>query len=130
MLRSLGAASATFATLLLLAGCNVPWPEPPGILLAADAAAIPVVHRDLFDVVYSTLTGKDCSVVRLDRVQTYCRPIEPPPPPPRYCTPSLGRVDCWAGTVQPPSLGRPVADGPSRLSPAQEQDRTRSWPPL
>ena len=119
-----------FALLATLAGCNVPPVEPPGILLAADAAAIPVVHRDLFDVVYSALTGKDCSVVRLDRMQTYCRPIEPPPMPPRYCTRSLGVVDCWAEPLAPPSLGRPVADDPSRLTPAQERDRTRPWPPL
>jgi hypothetical protein len=116
--------------LLVVAGCDVPAAEPPGILLAANAAAIPVVHRSLFDVVYSALTGKDCSVVRLDRMQTYCRPIEPPPPPPQYCTRSLGVVDCWAEPLAPPTLGRPVADGPSRLTPAQEQDRTRPWPPL
>ncbi len=113
-----------------LGGCNVPWTEPSGALLAANAAAIPVVHRDIFDVVYSTLTGRDCSVVRLDRMESYCRPTEPPPAPPPYCTRSLGTVDCWSSPAAAPSLGHPVADGPQHLTPAQEADRTQRWPPL
>ena len=127
--QSLPVLAAALA-LLSLTGCNVPWTEPAGALLAANAAAIPVIHRDLFDAVWSTLTGRDCSVVRLDRNETYCRPIEPPPPPPPYCTRSLGVVDCWAPPIQPPSLGPSVAAGPTQLTPAQEADRTRTWPPL
>lgn len=114
--------------LLAVAGCGGSWYEPPGALLGADLAAIPVVHRDLFDVVYSTLTGRDCSVVRLDQGASYCRAVEPPPAPPAYCTRTLGRVDCWA--VQPPGFPPAVADGPAALSPAQEADRVRRWPPL
>ena len=113
-----------------LSGCDLPAGTAPGIALGVNALAIPIVHRDLFDVVYSTLTGKDCSIVRLDQMQTYCRPIEPPPQPPPYCTRSLGVVDCWAAPAAPPEFGRSVADGPSRLTPAQERDRTRPWPPL
>ena len=107
-------------------------------------AAIPVFHRDVFDVVWSAATGRDCSVVRLDRGETYCRPAEPLPPAPPYCTGSLGRADCWAvpllaGPVPPgypplyappPGFAPPVADGPFTLTPAQNADRTRAWPPL
>jgi hypothetical protein len=116
---------------LTLAGCGVPWTAPAGAFVALNAAAIPVIHRDVFDAVWSTITGRDCSIVRLDRNQTYCRPVEPPPEPPPYCTRSLGTVDCWR---DPADLPRPippeVADGPRTLTPAQEADRTRRWPPL
>ncbi len=104
--------------------------EANGALVAANVAAIPVVHRDVFDVVWSTLTGRDCSIVRLDRGQSYCRPIEPPPAPPPYCTRSLGNVDCWRDPAAVSNLGPEVADGPRSLTPAQEYDRTRRWPPL
>lgn len=118
------------ACALPLAGCNVPWLEPGGALLAANAAAIPVVHRDLFDVVYSVFTGRDCSIVRLDKSQSYCRPIEPPPVPPPFCTRSLGTVDCWSDPTRLPDRPPEVADGPRQLTPAQEEDRTARWPPI
>ena len=74
------------------------------------------------------VSGKDCSIVRLDQGKSYCRPVEPPPEPPPYCTRSLGVADCWRDPASfpnhPPSLG----DGPHTLTPAQEADRTRSWP--
>jgi hypothetical protein len=115
----------------LLAGCGGPWTEPAGALLAADAATIPVLHRGIFDTVFSTITGRDCSIVRLDRDQTYCRPVEPPPEPPPYCTRSLGSVDCWPAPASLPQPSPPgVADGPRMLTPAQEADRTRRWPAL
>jgi hypothetical protein len=115
---------------LLLAGCSAPWTAPAGALLAANAAAIPVMHRDLFDAAWSAITGRDCSVVRLDRGESYCQPRESPPAPPPYCTRSLGLVDCWADPNRVPQLGSSVADGPSTLTPAQEANRTRRWPPL
>lgn len=114
---------------LLLAGCSGP-DTGPSAFFAANLAAIPVLHRDLFDVIWSTLTGRDCSIVRLDRGESYCRPIEPPPAPPPYCTRSLGVVDCWADPARVPQIGPSVADGPRVLSPSQEADRTRRWPPL
>lgn len=115
---------------LLLAGCHVPPAEPSGALLAANVAVIPIVHRDLFDAVWSTVTGRDCSIVRLDRGQTYCRPVEPPPSPPPYCTRSLGVVDCWKDPGRDPNIAPEVADGFPPLTPAQEANRTRRWPPL
>ena len=119
---------ALFGLLLCLSGCGAPPIEPTGALLGANIAAIPVFHRDLFDLVWSTISGRDCSIVRLDRNQTYCKPPELPPPAPEYCTRSLGVVDCWAepDAALPPE----VASGPRTLSPAQEADRTRPWSPL
>jgi hypothetical protein len=119
------------ALLPLLAGCATPWTEPAGALAAADAASVPVLGRGIGDAVYSGLTGRDCSVVRLDQGKTYCKPIEPPPEKPPFCTRSLGTVDCWQN---PQDLNGPppksVADGPSQLTPEQEHDRTARWPKL
>lgn len=101
-----------------------------GFLAAADAAAIPILHRDLIDTAVSLVSGQDCSVVRLDRGQSYCRPTEPPPERPPICTHSLGVVDCWIDTAGLVGSKREVADGPRTLTPAQEADRTRVWPNL
>jgi hypothetical protein len=97
---------------------------------AVEVASIPVIHRTFTDAIYSAVTGKDCSIVRLDENKTYCRPVEPPPALPPYCTKSLGTVDCWQDPQhlfpKPPQ----VADGPMTLTPEQEANRTRRWPPL
>ncbi|CAH2601538.1 conserved protein of unknown function [Rhodovastum atsumiense] len=114
---------------LVLVGCGVPWTEPAGAFVAADAATIPVLGRSIGDTVVSGVSGRDCSVVRLDQGLSYCRPPEPPPDVPTFCTRSLGVVDCWRN---PEAFGGPplrgVADGPTRLTPEQEAHRTRRWP--
>jgi hypothetical protein len=111
--------------LLLLAACD------PAALGGATAAvgvgSVVVIGRTPVDAAVSLASGRDCSIVRLDRGQSYCRPVEPPPAPPPYCTRSLGRVDCWR---QPPlaiPLQDGVADGPATLTPLQEAHRTRRW---
>lgn len=125
-----------FAAILLLpplfAGCaGVPGGAPIGAFASLNMAAVPVIHRDVLDAVWSTITGQDCSVVRLDQNQGYCKPIEPPPDPPPYCTRSLGTVDCWKDpSALPAPIPAEVADGPRTLTPAQEQNRTQGWPPL
>ena len=116
---------------LTLAGCGAPYTAPLGAFWALNAAAIPVIHRSVPDAAYSAITGRDCSIVRLDQNLTYCRPVEPPPEPPPYCTRSLANVDCWRDPAAlPQPLPPQVADGPSTLTPAQEADRTRRWPPI
>jgi len=113
---------------LPLAGCGV---EGVGAVAAAEVVAIPVFHRSLPDMLVSGASGRDCSVVRLDRGETYCRDPEPPPTRPSFCTRSLGVVDCW---TNPEALNGPpareVADGARALTPAQESNRTRRWPGL
>ncbi len=119
---------APLLLLLLLAGCGpalLPW-------AAAEAASVMVFDRGLGDLVVSAVSGRDCSVVRLDRGESYCRPEEPPPSRLPVCTRSLGAVDCWR--VAPPHAWPPhrgVADGPGSLSEGQEANRTRRrWPDL
>ncbi|MDR3489532.1 MAG: hypothetical protein P4M05_32160 [Bradyrhizobium sp.] len=127
LLQGTGMVRPLFA-LLLLTGCGA----TPEQLLAGVAgggiASIAIIHRSPFDALYSLAAGRDCSVVRLDRGETHCRPQEPPPEIPRFCTRSLGGVDCWS---EPSKLSPPqhqVADGPHVLTEQQEADRTRRWP--
>jgi hypothetical protein len=110
--------------LLLLTGCD---PVTEGIA-SAGVASVAVLGRTPIDAGYSLVTGKDCSAVRLEQGKTYCRPTEPLPDTPPYCTRSLGVVDCWQDPATVPNVAPQVADGPHALSPVQEKDRTRSWP--
>ena len=96
--------------------------------VGANVGSVAAIQRTPLDAAYSLLTGRDCSVVRLDEGKTYCRPVEPKPAPPEYCTRSLGVVDCWKDPGTVPGHPRGVAEGPSGLTAAQEADRVRTWP--
>ncbi len=121
--------AAALALAVAVGGCTPP--ATPAVLLGlGDLASVATFHRGLFDLAFSGTTGRDCSIVRLDRGQTYCREKEAPPAPPPYCTRSLGTVDCWADPAAVPNLPREVADGPRTLTPAQERQRTARWPDL
>lgn len=114
--------------LLAVAGCG--WSDNliATAAVGANVGSIAVIQRTPFDAAYSLVSGRDCSVVRLDRGKSYCRPVEPAPEPPVFCTRSLGSVDCWEDPVGLPGHPRGVADGPSGLTAAQEADRVRTWP--
>jgi hypothetical protein len=113
-----------FLPLLLLAACD---PASLGATAAVGVGSVVVIGRTPVDAVASLASGRDCSVVRLDRGQSYCRAVEPPPAPPPYCTRSLGRVDCWREPPLALPLQRGVADGPMALTPEQDAHRTRRW---
>ncbi len=123
--RMIGLAGLALAT--LLAGCGGPFVEPSGAFMAASAAAVPVFGRSVPDMIYSGLSGRDCSMVRLEQGKSYCRPVDPPLTPAPVCTRSLGNVDCWMNPEAFGSTVRAVADAPI---PTAEQDayRTRRWP--
>ena len=72
--------------------------------------------------------ARDCSVVRWDRGQGFCRAEERPPDQPAFCSRSLAGVDCWADPAGLVNKPRPLADGPRGLTDAQEAHRTRVWP--
>ena len=110
--------------LLSLAACD---PASLGATAAAGVGSVVVIGRTPVDAVVSLASGRDCSAVRLDRGQSYCRPEEPPPGPPPYCSLSLGRVDCWREPPLAIPLQRGVADGPVALTAEQEAHRTRRW---
>ncbi len=110
-----------------MAGCGIPFFEPVEALAAASIATVPIFGRALPDIIYSGISGKDCSVVRLEQGRSYCRPIDPPIEVARVCTRSLGTVDCWTNPDALVSPARGLADSQSP-TPEQEAWRTRRWP--
>ena len=118
------------AVLLLLAGCGATPEQLATVGVAVGVGSIAVIQRSPLDALYSAVTGKDCSIVRLEQGKTYCRPVEPPPEPLPYCTRSLGLADCWRDPASLPDHPRDLGDVPHPLTPEQEANRTRRWPPL
>jgi hypothetical protein len=113
---------------LVVAGCGISDNLGAIIGVGANVVSVTTIQRSPLDAVYSWWTGRDCSVVRLDEGKTYCRPVEPKPEPPVFCTRGLGGVNCWADPDTVPGHPRGVADGPSTLTPEQEANRVRTWP--
>ena len=109
-----------------LSGC-AHWVEPTGALAAADIASVVVFGRGIADIGISAISGRDCSIVRLDRGLTYCAARDTAPDPGPFCTRSLGVVDCWSNPEALPMPQRQVADGPAPTA-AQEQYRHARWP--
>jgi len=109
--------------LLLLTSCAA---EPVGALAAVEVASVIVFGRGLVDIGISAISGRDCSIVRLDRGLTYCAPQDGPPNPGPFCTRSLGVVDCWAPDALPRRQNQ-VADGPAPTA-AQDRYRRAPWP--
>jgi hypothetical protein len=120
--------ACVLACAAVLAGCGISDNLGAAIGTGAVVASVATIQRTPVDALYSLVTGRDCSVVRLDQGKTYCRPIEPEPEPPTYCTRSLGSVNCWKDPDTVPGHPRGVADGPSHLTAEQEADRVRTWP--
>ena len=120
---------ALLPSLILLA---LPACDGPAAVATAgvNAASIMVTGRAVPDLLVSAVTGRDCSVVRLDRRLSYCAASEDAPGPPPYCTRSIGSVDCWV--TRPAAIPMPpgVVNGPQALNPAQEADRAGRWPKL
>lgn len=108
--------------LFALSGC-----AGAGFYAAAEAGSVVVLGRGVGDVAVSAVTGRDCSIVRLDRGQTYCAPRNDTPPPQPFCTRTLGTVSCWDDPTLLPPGQREVADAPP---PTDDQRRYRAarWP--
>lgn len=105
--------------LLLLPGCEA----AVGPALAVNGVSLMLTGRAVPDIVYSGVTGRDCSIAYLDGGERYCR-VEPVAVEQPHCTRSLGSVDCWTGPVpgNPPPQGvgqarpgAPVQPWPERL---------------
>ena len=109
--------------LLAPTGCAA---TPAAPLLVAEGAAITVFGRGIVDIGVSAITGRDCSLVRLDRGLTYCAPTDQPVTEP-YCTRTLARVDCWDIRAQPAHLRPGVGDTPPP-SASQAAWRRAPWP--
>ena len=124
--KTRGMKMIVLAGLLALTGC-VPWPIATAVV-GTNVGSVATIQRTPADAVYSLFTGRDCSLVRLDQGKTYCRPVEPPPEAPTFCTRSLATVNCWKDPGSLPGHPPGVADGPIGLTAEQEADRVRRWP--
>jgi hypothetical protein len=120
---------ALLPSLILLA---LPACDGPAAVATAgvNAASIMVTGRAVPDLLVSAVTGRDCSVVRLDRRMSYWAASEDAPGPAPYCTRSIGSVDCWVTRPAAAPMPPGVVNGPVTLSPAQEADRVGRWPNL
>ena len=98
----------------------------PAVLVPLEATSVIVFGRGLGDIGVSAISGRDCSIVRLDRGQTYCTPIEAPAPE-LFCTRSLATPDCWASPALLPTPRSGIADTPP-ATPVQERYRLARWP--
>ena len=96
---------------LALAACH-PAAAPFVAVAGAEAATVAVFGKGSVDLVYSAVSGRDCSIVRLDRGETYCKPRETAPPAQPYCTRTLGVAECFAEPAQLPDHPAELADGP------------------
>lgn len=108
-----------------IAGCQaIGAPGAPllAIPAAVEGLSLRAFGRTTGDSIVSLVTGEDCSIARIGRGDAYCGRDDAPTPPP-MCTRSLGAVDCW--TVPPAAWPpyRGVANGPSTLNEAQENNR-------
>ncbi len=108
-------------------GCGVELATPGALAIGIGAATLPALGRTVPDVFVSVLRNQDCSLVRVEQGKSYCREPDPPPEPPMLCTRSLANVDCWSNPQALTGAVRAVADGPTKLTPAQEAYRTRGW---
>lgn len=117
-----------FLCVIPLAGCGLSAGTGAGIGIGANVLAITTIHRTIPDAVVSLVTGKDCSMVRLDEGKSYCRQPRPLPPPPPYCTRTIGRVTCWSDPAMLPDHAPQVAEGPDVLNSAQIASREPRWP--
>ncbi len=86
-----------------------------------------MLGRGVVDVGTSAVTGKDCSIVRLDKGQSYCAPRERLPGAPPFCTQTLGSVQCWANPEAFGILPHDIADAPD-LTPDQKRNVAARWP--
>jgi len=114
----------------LLTGCGPAAPVAEVGIGVVSGASIPIFHRSPLDMGVSVATGRDCSVVNLDKGERYCRPKDRAPETPEFCTRSLGIPDCWDDPSKLLNHPHEIADGPRTLTRDQEADRTKRWPGL
>ena len=96
---------------LVLAGCGPAAVPALGAYAGVEIASVALFHRGIEDLVVSAVSGRDCSIVRLDRGLSYCVPVDPPRPVP-FCTRTLGRPQCFDTPAGLADMPRELADTP------------------
>jgi hypothetical protein len=107
------------AVMLLTGGCETVDTSWIGPAAAVQIGTTMLIGRGPFEAAYSVLTGRDCSLANWAAEKRFCAQQEVVTRP-RYCTRSLGVVDCWT-VVDPFGPQQGVADTPAR---PPMQDRT------
>jgi hypothetical protein len=103
---------------LLLGACH-PAAAPFVAVGAVEASSVAVFGRGSVDLVYSTISGRDCSIVRLERGDSYCKPPERRPPPEPFCTRTLGMPECFATPADLPDHPAELGDAPPPAAPVK-----------
>ncbi len=117
--------AVTLVVLLALAGCSE---AATGALAGVELASVPVFGRGVVDIGVSAVSGRDCSVVRLDAGKTYCTAREGTDQRPQpYCTRTIGTVTCWEDPGLMPASAPEVGDTPAP-TPEQLRYRAARWP--
>lgn len=83
-----------------------------GPAAAVQIGSTALIGRGPAEAVLSLITGRDCSLPNYAAEGQLCRKEEVPRQP-RYCTRSLGWVDCWT-VADPYGPQQGVADTPDR----------------
>ena len=120
--RSLAMAASLALLAGPLGGCVA-----AAALGGAEAASVAVFGRDVVDIGVSAVTGRDCSIVHLDRRQDYCAPREQLSRAEPYCSKTLGTVQCWANPESFGVLPTKVGDTPG-YTPDQVRQIAARWP--
>ena len=92
-----------------------------------EGASVAVFGRGVLDIGVSAISGRDCSIVRLDRRQPYCAPREQLAVAPPFCSRTLANVTCWEDPERFQTQPRQLADTPGATK-EQEQQITARWP--
>ncbi len=66
--------------------------------VGANVGSVATIQRTPADAVYSLVDRTRLFGRRLDQGKTYCRPVEPEPEPPAFCTRSLGSGELLEGS--------------------------------
>ncbi|MEQ8710366.1 MAG: hypothetical protein RIC36_15360 [Rhodospirillales bacterium] len=101
---------AVLLGVLLLGGCA--GLSLAGLAGTAEVASVVNTDKTLTDHVASSLTGRDCSTIKVKTRNQYCIDPNsiPPAPEPVYCYRSLGDITCYR---EP----NPYADGATAVVP-------------
>ena len=75
------------------------------------------------DRIASAVTGRQCNTAFLYDDEDFCsRPVGPPPPQP-YCTTGFEGTNCYARPDLIPNVAHQTYEGPTTLTPTQNQER-------
>lgn len=64
-------------------------------LVTIEGASLITTEKAIEDHIFSAYSGKDCSAVRVEKGETYCKEDEPNPTAGIHCYRTLGDITCY-----------------------------------